>query len=143
MDLETKRILRVSGWVVALFCSFGEVRAQGQGLGTLTGTVTDFQTSKPIVGAVVTAASPHLQGEQHVVTDSTGTYWLPQLQPGVYTLRVEKEKYRGDSREGVALYADQMLRINVSLTNENAPSSTPPAPRRNTRQGEAAKPQAF
>jgi len=66
-----------------------------------------------------------------VVTDSTGTYWLPQLQPGVYTLHFEKENYGDDSREGIALYADQMLRINVSLTDENVPSTPPPAPRRN------------
>ena len=41
MDPETKRILTAIGCVVALFSSFGEVRAQGQGLGTLTGTVID------------------------------------------------------------------------------------------------------
>jgi Carboxypeptidase regulatory-like domain len=103
------------GCALALLTSSGAARAQGQGVGTLTGTVVDAATAKPIAGAVVRAASPQLQGEQLVVTDSTGTYRLPQLPPGVYTLRFGKEKYQSDSRGDIALNADQTLRVNSAL----------------------------
>ena len=84
-------------------------------MGTLTGTVIDAATAKPIAGAVVRAASPQLLGEQVVVTDSTGTYRLPQPPPGVYTVRFAKEKYQSDSCGDVALNADHTLRVNSAL----------------------------
>jgi len=65
-----------------------------QGEGTLTGTVTDAATKAPIVDVVVTATSPALQGEQVVVTDSSGFYRIPNLPPGVYTLRMDKEVFK-------------------------------------------------
>jgi hypothetical protein len=110
-----KRIATTIGCALALFASSGLVRAQQQGFGTLTGTVVDAATRKPIAGAVVTAVSPQLQGQQVVVTDSTGTYRLPQLPPGVYAVRFEREKYKTQSHGEIALNADQTLRINTSL----------------------------
>ena len=69
----------------------------------LIGTVVDASTKAPIADVVVTATAPTLQGEQVVVTDATGTYRVPQLPPGVYTLRFEKETYRPFSRSAALL----------------------------------------
>src|SRR5678816_1937964 len=60
------------------------VRAQGA-TSVLTGNVEDTQSHAPVPDVVVTATSPSLQGEQVVVTDSTGLYRIPQLPPGTYT----------------------------------------------------------
>jgi len=103
---------------VALFASSGVVRAQQSGFGTLTGTVLAASTRAPIAGAVVTATSRQLQGAQVVTTDATGTYRLPQLPPGVYTVRFQKDTYRTASVSDVALNADQTLRINAALLPE-------------------------
>ena len=54
---------------------------------------------------MVTATSPALQGEQIVVTDATGLYRIPQLPPGMYTLRLEKEAYRPFSRGDIQVAA--------------------------------------
>jgi hypothetical protein len=97
----------------------GEVRAQGAGNGTLTGTVVDSSTKAPAGDVVVTATSPQLQGEQVAVTDNTGTYRIPQLPPGVYTLRFEKETYKPFSRGEIQLDADRTLRLNVELLPES------------------------
>jgi Carboxypeptidase regulatory-like domain len=97
----------------------GQVRAQGAGTGNLTGTVVDASTHAPVADVVVTATSPQLQGEQVAVTDSTGTYRIPQLPPGTYSLRFEKETYKPYSRGGIALDADRVLRLNVDLLPEN------------------------
>jgi hypothetical protein len=73
---------------------------------------------------VVTATSPSLQGEQVVVTDSTGLYRIPQLPPGTYTLRFEKESYHPYTRTGLDVAADRTLRLNVEILPETLESGT-------------------
>jgi hypothetical protein len=90
----------------------------------LTGNVVDSSTKQPVADVVVTATSPSLQGEQVVVTDGTGLYRVPQLPPGNYTLRFEKETYRPYSRAGIEVPADRTLRLNVELLPEVAGTET-------------------
>ncbi|MGQ0503883.1 MAG: TonB-dependent receptor domain-containing protein [Myxococcaceae bacterium] len=92
--------------------------ALAQGTGVITGTVTDASTNAPVPDVVVTATSPKLQGEQIVVTDSTGLYRIPQLPPGPYTLRFERESYHPYQRGNVELRLDQTLRVNVNFMPE-------------------------
>jgi hypothetical protein len=113
-----QRIARTIGCALALFVSSGAVRAD-ENLGTLTGKVLDGSSAAPIAGVVVTATSPQLIGKQIAVTDSTGTYWLPQLPPGVYTLRFGAEKFKPETCPDIALNVDQTLRVNVFLNPEN------------------------
>jgi len=99
----------------------GGSSALGQvGSSNLIGNVVDAATKAPVADVVVTATSPSLQGEQVVVTDATGAYRVPQLPPGMYTLRFEKESYRPFSRTAIELGADRTLRLNVELLPETA-----------------------
>ncbi len=98
-------------------------RAQS-GASVLTGNVVDASTRAPVADVVVTATSPSLQGEQVVVTDASGLYRVPQLPPGTYTLRFEKETYRPFSRGGVDVAAERTLRLNVELLPETAGETT-------------------
>ena len=88
------------------------------GEGTLTGTVTDAATRAPVVDVVVTATSPNLQGEQIVVTDASGFYRVPNLPPGAYTLRFDKEAYKPLARDGITLRVETTIRLNVELLPE-------------------------
>jgi len=99
-------------------------RAQTGATSVLTGNVVDAATHAPVADVVVTATSPSLQGEQVVVTDGTGLYRVPQLPPGTYTLRFEKETYRPFTRAGVDVAADRTLRLNVELLPETAGEAT-------------------
>ena len=92
--------------------------AQGVGQGTLVGVVVDSATKAPIRDVLVAATSPSLQGEQVAVTDATGTYRIPQLPPGAYLVRFEKETYRPFTRGEFRLDADRTLRLNVELLPE-------------------------
>src|ERR1043166_539479 len=56
--------------------------------GSLRGTVKDKNTGEPGNGATVVATSPALQGEQVVIADASGGYFITSLPPGVYTLTV-------------------------------------------------------
>jgi hypothetical protein len=103
---------------IVLFATPRVLFAQ-QGAGVLTGTATDTSSKRPLADVVVTATSPALQGEQTVVTDSSGLYRIPDLPPGVYTLLLDKENYRPYSRDGIALRADTTLRVNAELLPES------------------------
>ncbi|HMJ53923.1 MAG TPA: TonB-dependent receptor [Polyangiaceae bacterium] len=89
-----------------------------QGAAVLTGTIVDAANKQPVADVVVTVTSPGLQGEQMVVTDSSGLYRIPALPPGVYTLRLEKEQYRPFSRDGINLRADSTIRQDAQLLPE-------------------------
>jgi hypothetical protein len=93
--------------------------AFAQGLGVVQGTITDSATGKPVTDVVVTATSPAKQGEELVVTDGSGNYYLPQLPPGTYTLRFEKESFKPFSRADISVRADRTLRVNVELLPES------------------------
>src|SRR5215813_10906807 len=108
---------------IGLLCGSAAL-AQGTATSVLTGNVVDAATRAPVADVVVTATSPGLQGEQVVVTDGTGLYRIPQLPPGSYTLRFEKESYRPYSRTGIDVAADRTLRLNVELLPETAGSET-------------------
>ena len=89
-----------------------------QSMGTLTGTVLNASTKAPVPDVVVTATSPSLQGEQLVVTDSSGLYRIPSLPPGTYTLRLEKEEFKPYLRDKIQLRADTTLRVDALLLPE-------------------------
>ncbi|NTX53661.1 von Willebrand factor type A domain-containing protein [Myxococcus sp. CA039A] len=100
--------------LLALFAS--QVLAQSS---TITGTVIDAQSRQPMPDVVITAASPNLQGEQTVLTDAQGEYRIPQLPPGVYTLRYEKAQYKLYARSDVQLRLNRTIRVNVELLPES------------------------
>ncbi len=82
---------------------------------TLIGTVIDAQNRQPVPDVVVTATAPSLQGEQTVVADAQGNYRIPQLPPGNYTLRFEKEWYQPYTRQDIQLRVNRTIRVNVEL----------------------------
>ncbi len=114
-----KKFLHWVACVIVLACWLAPQAALAQqGAGVLVGTVTDASTKAPVPDVVVTVTSPALQGEQTVVTDSAGAYRVPDLPPGEYTVRLEKEQYRPFSRGGIGLRADTTLRVNAELLPE-------------------------
>ncbi len=103
-----------------------------QNSSVITGTVVDASNQQPVSDVVITATSAALQGEEVTVTDATGTYRLPQLPPGVYTLRFEKESFQPYSRTEITLRLNRTIRLNAQLLPDEFQttmeiSGTPPA----------------
>ena len=113
MDLSVRRVL---AWCVLLL--LWGTSALAQGTAVLVGKVSNAADKKPLQDAVVTATSPSLQGEQSVVTDASGEYRIPQLPPGVYTIRVDREGFRIFTRSDIQLRIDRTIRFNVELLPE-------------------------
>src|SRR5580692_9033721 len=83
-------------------------------LGTLFGTVTD--TSGAVVpGADVSVENVGTGLKRDGRTDKTGEYQLVGLPTGRYTLRVQKEGFQTEVREGIALSPGSEIGIDLSL----------------------------
>ena len=85
----------------------------------LRGQVRDKGANEAAVGATVVATSPALQGEQVVITDDTGQYFITALPPGVYTLTV----YYNDvtySRGNVLVQVGKEVVVNISVNTSDA-----------------------
>ncbi|MFT3693072.1 MAG: TonB-dependent receptor [Kofleriaceae bacterium] len=88
--------------------------AQASGVGQLRGVVKDKGTNEAAIGATVVATSPALQGEQVVITDETGQYFITSLPAGVYTLTV----YYNDAtfaRNNVLVQVGKEAVINITV----------------------------
>lgn len=92
----------------------------------LHGVLNDAASKAPLAEVMVTATSPQLQDERIVMTDARGAYSLPQLPPGLYTLRFDKEGFRSSSREGIPLRLDRAVRVNVELLSEGVVTESSP-----------------
>ncbi|RKH08604.1 TonB-dependent receptor [Corallococcus sp. CA053C] len=111
--MQVKQVLRETGVVLAAGLLYGSAAfAQSS---VIIGTVINTEDKKPAADVVVTATSPNLQGEQTVVTDAQGNYRIPQLPPGTYTLRFEKETFKPYARPEIQLLLNRTIRVNVEL----------------------------
>jgi hypothetical protein len=90
-------------------------QAAAQTTGTLIGVVTDAQSGKPVVGALVVATSPFLQGQQTALTDRTGAFRITLLPPGGYRLAASFDGYLPAERTDIELRLEQTLRANLVL----------------------------
>ena len=85
-------------------------------MSTLTGVVVSTpKPHVPIDEVVVTATSKELQGEQVVVTQANGSYTIPQLPAGTYTLSFQNENYRPKTFSHIELGEDETKVVNVEL----------------------------
>jgi len=86
-----------------LFVLGSVLLAAAQGTtGTISGTVSDEQGSV-IPGATVTVTHVETGAGRTVTTDARGTYSVPGLVPGTYTVRTELAGFEVSVREGIEL----------------------------------------
>src|SRR5467141_2372238 len=83
-------------------------------LGTLFGIVTDA-SGAVVPGAEVSVENVTTGLKRDGSTDKTGEYQLVGLPTGRYTLRVQKEGFQTEVREGIALSPGAAIGINLSL----------------------------
>jgi hypothetical protein len=108
-------MLQMMGVVLAASLSFATA---ARAASTLIGTVRSTEADKPLPDVVVTATTHNLSNEWVVVTDAQGQYRIPDLPPGLYTLRFDKESFRPFSRSEISLRPDRTVRVTVALLPE-------------------------
>lgn len=109
-------IEKTSGTAIAVSLLFA---APAYAQGVLTGTVMDTTTKRPIDSVVVVATSPALQGSQNVVTDKSGSYRIPNLPVGVYTLSFAGDGFKPYTRGSITIRVDSTVRVDAALVRES------------------------
>jgi hypothetical protein len=92
--------------------------AQSATSGSVRGIVKDKATHDAAVGATIVATSPARVGEQVVITDENGAYFISSLPPGTYTLTIFYEN-RVFSRPNVLVQVGKEAVVNI-LVNPKA-----------------------
>src|SRR5688500_14292696 len=82
--------------------------------GTLTGTVQDA-SGAVVPGAKVTLTNTQTGVSFSAPTNDAGDFTVPQLQPGVYNVRVEKDGFRPATLTGLVLNASATVRADTTL----------------------------
>ena len=89
--------------------------------GTLRGQVLDSQGAV-VVGANVNVTNQATNVSQQIVTTSAGTYILPSLNPGLYTVAVDSKGFKKSVERDVPVFADRDsvsdARLEVGTTTE-------------------------
>ena len=78
--------------------------------GSISGTVTDASGSV-IPGATVTITSEKTNESRNVTTNSEGRFNFAALQPGVYTVKIEREGFQTLERTNTVLSANEDLAL--------------------------------
>jgi hypothetical protein len=88
------------------------------GTGEINGTVTDT-TGAAVAAATVTISNPATGFSRVLRTNEGGIYSAPALNPGAYTIKVEKQGFQAQSRTGVELQVGQAPSLNFTLAVGN------------------------
>ena len=81
--------------------------------GNISGTVQDAQGVVP--GATVRITNVDTNTTQSLVTNNTGYFEAPLLQPGTYRIVVEMAGFKTATRDGVALAVGQQINLPFTL----------------------------
>jgi hypothetical protein len=108
--MRTHRICKI----IALILVTGSAGAYAQSTATISGTITDPS------GAVVPQAQVTVHGlstgvDRSVASDAAGSYTLPSLQPGNYSVSVHAAGFADYKLASVTLQVDQNVTANVKL----------------------------
>jgi hypothetical protein len=115
--------------LLGIFALCSTLWGQG-GTATLNGTILD-QAAAVVPGAVVTATNNQTGVEHTATSTSAGSYTLPYLPPGNYTVAVSAAGFQRSVAENVTLRLAQTQTLDLTLevgqvTESITVSSTPP-----------------
>jgi len=99
---------------ILLLASVTPVAAQ-EFRATVTGRVTDEQGAL-IPGVAVTVANLETNVSTETATNESGSYTVPQLQPGTYNITAALSGFRTFVREGVVLRTADTVTVNIRLS---------------------------
>jgi len=112
-----RRTIRFSSWAAALFCvaAFAFPATAQSNKGTIVGTVTD-PNGAVVKGAKVTATNVATNKTGEATTGDSGTYTIPELDPGLYRVTVDAQGFSQAAVEQVKIDTSSRQAVDVVLT---------------------------
>jgi len=101
-------------FVTALACGVAAAAAAQETTGTITGTAMD-QTGAVLPGVTVTVKSVQTGATHEFVTNESGIYTAPLLQPGEYEVTFTLSGFQPSTVKGIQLHVNDRLEINGKL----------------------------
>src|SRR5215469_9629213 len=83
--------------------------------GTITGTITDA-TGAAAPGVQIQVANQDTGEQRTATTQDNGTYIVPQLPPGRYTVTVAKQGFATEARTNVQLLVNQSVALDFKMS---------------------------
>lgn len=109
----SRNFLKAAQWACLTVCFAALALAQSE-RGTITGAVRDA-SGAVVPGAGVIVTNQDTNVAIHAATNDAGEYTVPNLPPGIYTVRVEKQGFRPSEEKGLTLNAAQTVRADAAL----------------------------
>ena len=100
--------------LLALTAFFAVGQLIAQSTTSLRGLVSD-NTGTVIPSAVVTISNPKTGFTRQTIADGTGQYQFPQINPGVYEIKVEKEGFRVAVQSAAELLVNTPTTVNFKM----------------------------
>jgi hypothetical protein len=114
MNTTSARFLLALGLIFTTLLCVTPSSAQTT-FGSITGTVTD-PTGAAVPNARVTVTNQATGVAQHVLTNASGIFNVPDLQPGTYQVQMEAAGFQVQRRSGVVVYAHNIVNVNAALS---------------------------
>src|SRR5262245_58090850 len=109
-----RRLGRIAAWALVLLVASATSAFAQFGRGSISGTIKDAQGGV-VPGVTVTATATQTQQARSTVTDGSGFYTFPNLQPGKYDIVVELQGFKKVNRTGVQVDAASALTLDFGL----------------------------
>src|SRR5262249_35088965 len=100
--------------VLALLLAMAVPVVAQERFGGLAGTVTD-SSKLPVPGATVTATNKETGATRTVVTGGDGTYNLPEIRPGRYTVAIELQGFQKVTADDVLVLLGKTFNVSAEL----------------------------
>jgi len=110
----TKNLLLMSGLFALLLCALNFAHAQGNATGSIQGTVTD-SSGAVISGANVTVTNTATNKIETLTTREDGGYTVFNLPVGLYNVKVDRDGFNTEVRQGIQVGVGQGTVINIEL----------------------------
>ena len=104
--------IRLSVLLVVALLAPASARAQ-ETRGNINGTVQD--SSGVIPGATITVTNVETGQSQKLLTNNSGYFEAPLLQPGQYRVTVDMTGFRGLTQSGITLSVGQSITLKLTL----------------------------
>jgi hypothetical protein len=84
---------------------------------SVSGTVVDAATKKPLADVTVIAVTGNQKSEA-VLTNALGQFKIPSLAQGTYTIRLSKDDYKTSERKEVVVKPETSTKVTVEMVAE-------------------------
>ena len=113
--IKTMRVAAICLMLLGLLLFQAPRALRGQAsFGSILGTVSD-QSDAAVPGAAVTVTNENTGISRAVRTGAGGSYTVPSLLPGIYSVKAEHEGFQATEVTGVELQINRAVTVNVAL----------------------------